>query len=229
VVSHTTDTTTRLYDKLSAAFNQVAILRTCVVEMASLRDHSAQAGACAEHTQDAQTFTCDVCTAMSLDSPTTPANRQAPQMNLAPGPKSGFLKSKVPDSPTQKVHGRVPVQVNNSAHESGDMIMNETTHIDDTPTMPWSDLYGREPPKTPIRKFASYRSENDCRTASPKKCPSVTRNRYEGRYHRVRSPLTFHTQSGSIRTRTKHATLVEGPLLNFNDVQENKERKRKVL
>jgi len=196
--------------------------------MDSSRSPHNQSSACGELTSDEQVISGDVFNAMSLDCPTTPVDREPPPMNLPPGPKSGSIKVKEPESPTHNLQSRVWKHHNDSADGSRDISMDDAD-IENKPKVTWSNLYGQQLPKTPTRKMGGYRDETDHRTASAKKCPSLNRSRLQSRHHRVRSPLPQRMGSVSMATPTKHVALAQGALLNFNDVLENKERKGQSL
>ena len=198
-------------------------------EIASSQDHQGQIDASTQNTHgDEQVISCDMFTSLSLDCPATPVNREARPMNLPPGPKAGYSKDDETKSPTYNLHGRVRNNHHgDSTDESGDISM-DSSPIMNTPKKPWFDIYGGELPKTPTRKFSRPRDQNNRRTASPK-CPSLDRSKYPGRSYRVRSPLTHNTQSRWIPTPPKSVPLVQGALLDFNKILEDREKKRNFL
>lgn len=128
----------------------------------------------------------------SLECPRTPENREAPQVNLGPGPKAVSGKSTEQTSPTPSGRSRRPC--NNSGYATHVAV--DPLQIEAKATASKTNIGAREPPKTPTRANALFREDNGCRTASPKKCPSVNRSRLQSKYYRLRSPLARRTAGG---------------------------------
>jgi hypothetical protein len=154
--------------------------------MTPAQENQTQDGAQGEFAYDDQIVPHEVSSSAGLARPCTPENREAPRMNLPPGPKSGFPQGKEQRSPTQDLVSRTRHRRNDSGYASREVSMDWCLG-EDKSTIAHSNLNNPKLPKTPTRNNAAYREDGNRRSASPK-CPSLDRSRRQSRYYRVRSP-----------------------------------------
>jgi hypothetical protein len=136
---------------------------------------------------DGQITTRNNSGATYIECPRTPENREAPQINHPPGPKADVRPREEQESPIQSFLHRTRYRRSDSAYASRESSI-DRINIKEKSTAPCAEVCGPEVPKTPPRNNAALHDENNSRSASPKKGPSVDRRRLQSRYYRARSP-----------------------------------------